>query len=332
MNKSKQKILFVACVITVLIVISTFWHAQKGIGYSKLTVRVVDEQYKPVKNARVGITYYLPKSSNPWDGAKSLGKNKQTDENGYSSFIVKTISYLRIAAGMEGYYSSRTGRYKLEKMNGVYWQPWNPTVELILRKKLKPIPLYAKRFFYLKLPLATQRMGFDIWKGDWVEPYGKGLFSDVYIEYNREHKDFSNFRWILNITMSSTNDGFYAITEKKMYTNSTFAIPYLAPANEYTSTNILYIVDVKNGIRTTNTILPADNYFFRFRTKIDDNGNVKECYYGKVLDLDNQPALDSANLSFSMYFNPIQNDRNLEFDGENSLFKDLKRKEHVKKP
>ena len=50
----------------------------------------------------------------------------------------------------------------------------------------------------------------------------------------------------------------------------------------------------------------------------------KKACYGKVYELvfgEYYAETNKAKISMAYYFNPTQNDRNLEFDGKNNLFK-----------
>ena len=65
------------------------------------------------------------------------------------------------------------------------------------------------------------------------------------------------------------------------------------------------------------------NYYFRVRTKLDENGNVVSARYGKIY---------GDFMQFSYYFNPTPNDRNVEFDPKQNLMTNLKPDEGVNEP
>ena len=52
-------------------------------------------------------------------------------------------------------------------------------VTYVLRKKINPIGLYAKKI-HLYLPKNKVWLGFDFVAGDWVKPFGKGLVVDIF--------------------------------------------------------------------------------------------------------------------------------------------------------
>ncbi len=75
---------------------------------------------------------------------------------------------------------------------------------------------------------------------------------------------------------------------------------------------------------TANTYSPTtlrDNvgFFLRTRVKLDENGNIISANYAKVIgDFRFSPA--NGAMQFLYYFNPVPNDRNLEFDPKRNLF------------
>jgi hypothetical protein len=65
------------------------------------------------------------------------------------------------------------------------------------------------------------------------------------------------------------------------------------------------------------------NYFFRIRTVLDEEGNVKSACYGKIY---------GDFMDFRYYLNPTPNSRNVEFDPKRNLLQGLKPDEQVDKP
>ena len=77
------------------------------------------------------------------------------------------------------------------------------------------------------------------------------------------------------------------------------------------------------------------NYFFRVRIKKDDRGNIFSALYGKISGDFNQEDggyVVRGWLSFTYYLNPTLNDRNMEFNSKQNLFKNLPSLEQVSTP
>ena len=76
-------------------------------------------------------------------------------------------------------------------------------------------------------------------------------------------------------------------------------------------------------VSQTETTNPNRNFYFRVRTKLDENGNVVSARYGKIYG-------DLAQ--FTYYFNPTPNSRNIEFDPKQNLLGGLEAFEQVRQP
>jgi hypothetical protein len=73
------------------------------------------------------------------------------------------------------------------------------------------------------------------------------------------------------------------------------------------------------------------NYFFRVRTVKDKDGNIVSALYGKIHgDFEFVPHQEKK-VSFIYYLNPEPNNRNLEFDTDKNLFKNLSESEKVRR-
>ena len=78
-------------------------------------------------------------------------------------------------------------------------------------------------------------------------------------------------------------------------------------------------------------------YLVRSRVVEDDGGEVISCHYSKLrnsIKVSRGAGLQASLpvIEFTYYFNPTPNDRNLEFDPEKNLFKNLPRNEQVREP
>ena len=130
----------------------------------KMTVKVVDDDGKPVEGAQVWIKI----RSDAW------GKS---DKNGLFSY---TSAFYEIGKGhaeKEGYYEARSADVYFKADNSGRGQPWNPVQEIQLKKIIKPHPM---RIGWIpNIPVLDKPCGFDFLMGDWTAPYGHGKTDDV---------------------------------------------------------------------------------------------------------------------------------------------------------
>jgi hypothetical protein len=224
---------------------------------------------------------------------------------------------------ISGFYWNNGGRMKFDAFQNGKWYPWNKTVKLEMKRIINPIPLYTKTA-KLKYPEFGNPCGFDLLKADWVKPYGKGEISDFVFStqttYSGKIGDSSPkvrlFDSSFCIRCPSVDDGLiiiYADPQK----GSMLRLPHKAPEKGYVEQffQTKYIREKERRLETRED----ENYFFRIRTKKDDKGNIVSALYGKI-----HGAIQwgwEGGVVFSYYLNPTPNDRNLEFDGKNNLFK-----------
>jgi len=323
-------------ILLVLVLVSAV--AARGastLAEAKLTVSVVDEERQPITNAHVTVAFYAPRSAvDLWQGLKTQSVNGMTDTNGL--FVAKgnTVRSIGLAVGRHGYYET-TDSFKFSSREDGRWLPYNPTVDVVLREKKAPRPLYAKMFRDAELPAEEDAVGYDLVIGDWTAPHGKGVRSDLAFNLIRDYKSRSDYASTFTIAAPGRYDGFVSIPAGDVIQKSECVFPRHAPEGGYTETNLVLKTTVQPGQGDKHTCsLPSQNLFFRVRTEVDEDGEIKEANYGKLVG----PigcglhGTKTGKLRLTYYLNPDVNDRNLEFDPSQNLFKNLRRFEQVKKP
>jgi hypothetical protein len=79
-----------------------------------------------------------------------------------------------------------------------------------------------------------------------------------------------------------------------------------------------------------NDMREDQNYFFRVRTVLDEQGRIKSALYGKISG-DIKFGVNRV-IRFNYYLNPTSLDRNLEFDPKRNLFTRLRSLEEINEP
>ncbi len=294
----------------------------------KVTVRVVDEQGVPLKDVDVGIGVNFPKTTNPFDGQRSESIKGKTDNASLFASEFKALSRIVVWADSQSYYRSYKNFDFKSPVDGKY-QPWNPTIDLVLRKKVNPVPMYAKKFNDIIIPVVSEPVGYDLLMGDWVKPRGKGELGDVIFTLKREFKDESNFESTLEVSMPNEAEGFSAITSDMMIPESEFKFPREAPVEGYVKSLLLsYSASSAtpndsgfvSGYKRTSSLIASD-YFIRIRLQSDDKGNTVRAIYGKIAGPIEYRIQEckTATIRFTYYINP-DGTRNIEFDPTKNLF------------
>jgi hypothetical protein len=259
------------------------------------TVKVVDENGQPMSGATVDVWYYVappPGETEARDKIEGL-----TDANGIFTASNETNGSIDLGfvASKEGYYSTTIG-HEFDKFKDSDPQKWNPHVTLALKKIGKPIAMYAKKMDSLKFPEFNKAIGYDLTVGDWVAPYGKGMNSDILFTEN--HPDEKS-GYTFTISFPHPEDGIQGFTRDWSLGVSKLISAHEAPIDGYQP-------------KYEQTQMPNPNriYYFRVRTKLDENGNIVSAHYGKIYGDIPQ---------FTYYYNPTPNDRNVEFNPRQNL-------------
>jgi hypothetical protein len=278
----------------------------------KITLEVVDENGQPVVGAKASV-------------GNSIGKLEMsglTDTNGI--FIAAhhdAIEEVDIYAGKNGYYSFQESYHLMRGRNHEFL---NSTQTLVLKKIIKPIPMYAKTI-RTHVPDVDKPIGYDLMVGDWVGPYGHGIKSDFLFaaHFSKPTTDESDFT--LTVSFPNHGDGIQDYISPTHYLGSQGSA---LRSNEEAPTNNYQLNWIQTDNRgpghpvETNRDLNR-NYYFRVRTKVDDNGNIVSAHYGKIY---------GDFMTFTYYLNPTPNSRNVEFDPKQNLMTNLKPDEGVSAP
>ena len=304
----------------------------------KITLEVVDEEGHSVEGAvaRVGVESMVhPRGVNLFEGV--------TDEKGRFAVEARGTGFQWMAVTKEGYYMSKPD-YKWDPLlnsdpailREKGFRPWNPIIRVELKRISDPIPLYVFPFgcaqsdFGVPPAVATD-LGYDLFIGDWVSPFGEGEVADVEMRflgcYESANKNWGK-AWL---SFPNPGDGMCPL-ERLEETASILKFPRKAPVDGYEVTQFHEerIIDSDGGPPNYGILKEEEEqnrkpgaYFIRIRCKRDEAGKVVSCYYGKIVTPitmhSTHPFSNKPALTFGYYLNPTPNDRNLEFDQKHNL-------------
>ena len=300
-----------------------------------IRLRVVDENLTPVAGAKsmIGFAAIARGGEVRYDGL--------SDASGLFSARGRAQHSVMITVEKPGHYPAYFDRLEREK-------DWD--IQVVLPRIINPIPLAARIAVVAKKPNPAvddveeldDTIGFDLAKGEAVAPHGAGEVADILFKlrtkftgwrYNeremRESRNhvvnrdsteqkikwfYGNFAGELEILFPDSSAG---IVEEKSHflPYSRLKMPHRAPADGYGPSLHFASTSVKPQFRDEDI-----GYFIRTRVKRDAEGRVVSFHYAKVMtDFWLDPR---GRVSFTYYFNPTPNDRNLEFDTRRNLLPD----------
>jgi len=286
---------------------------------AKITMRAVDSDGNPIDNATVTASYDFPKGMGMGWGTATKYVDGRTDKDGYFTITHKAAGICNFSVRKEGFYGS-SDSYTFNSRILFIWSPWNPTMEIKLKRKKNPTKMYAKSINNMnakKVPALDTPIGYDLEIGDWVAPYGKGVISDFVFIFKVRFLKNDDWDVSYTLTFSNEHDGIQEWIIPKG-NQSVFFWPYEAPEDGY-----------KKEIKWSSYHHPGGwagvhksdykedrKYIFRVRTKTDEKGNIVEARYGKIPG--DIRLFSTGEITFTYYFNPTGS-RSLEFVG--NLFK-----------
>ena len=294
-------------------------HARDKGALGAVTFSVIDDRGQPVSGATVKAAF--------WNHGKEGHEFEETtDENGLVALQDTCVGDLVFSITKDDHYDTRL-RYWFFKAhfdcakNG-RWIPWNPTIEVVLKRKVNPVAMYVTRqeSGYHLLNEVEKPLGFDLVANDWLPPFGKGTTADMFITFFWDGSKFSQYTGS-DLELSFTNQyaGIYRAVSDM---SSAFRSPYHADTNAVYAKSIRfsYKCNPKGGI-VDGQLREGECLILRVRPRLDRDGNLIGALYAKIYGPfifgfgDKTPG----SMSMHYYLNPTENDTNLEADTSRNL-------------
>jgi hypothetical protein len=290
---------------------------------AKVTVHVVNENGGPMSNIDVGITFDQPTyKPGRWGSSDVLTRSGKTNYEGLFSAAEPSGNYVNFGAKAPGYYTVHGKPVEFWKAEEGKWQPWNPTIELVLKKIVNPIPMFARRI-NRAVPAQDEGLGYDMFVGDFVTPHGQGKTADMIFRLEVAERAKKDYDYKLTIAFPNAADGILPFNPTPHLHGSALRSPYSAPEKGFLPSWTVTRSRRSGTAENSNYDPEKHGYFFRIRSSIDNSGKILSANYGKIY---------GDFMNFTYYLNPTPNDRNVEFDPKRNLFTNLKDDERVTMP
>lgn len=317
--------------VTMLFVLMIVVDTVYALPTAKVTVHVLDETGVSVEDAKIIVYFTLGVN-------KPNTKEGKTDETGMFEVSGSTIKYVGSCyVTKDGYYPSvcNYSERNLKNVSGIMgfrrWEPWNPTITVVLKKIKNPIALYMRDLGSINayngakddpssfITVVDRFIGFDLIKSDWVIPNGSGTTSDVEFKLEKDIRSIVDFDYKLTMRFPHEGDGIQSYLVPKD-NSSTFRMPYNAPLENYQNE---LVRNISSRYKITDKDRHDQNYFFRVRTEKDEEGNIVSALYGKIegnIIIQAASKDNVGRIKFKYYLNPTSSDTNLEYDQKKNLF------------
>jgi len=291
-----------------------------------LTFRVIDDEGRPVEGAQVSFGG-TRRPQHAAEGGQGVAVKGLTDAQGLFSGELEVWDATQAGYSVEkpGHYPARQISYSAKPAVRGRWQPWNPTIEVVLKRIKNPVPMYAKRV-RAEIPVKGEDVGYDLMAGDWVAPHGLGMVADLVFHGEGEVQDNRNYRGVLTLTVPGEGNGLIGIEVQPPY--SRLRLPYEASAEGYQSRWEWRSIRRYNPqtMRNEEYMREPDvhlHFFLRVRTELDAEGRVVRAWYGKIhapFEFGQAANQTRMVVIFTYYLNP-DGTRNLEYDPQRNLLR-----------
>lgn len=200
-------------------------------------------------------------------------------------------------------------RYDAEKRRYEFTEK-SRSVDVLIRKIINPTTMCWHRVQkgIRPMPSSAGSWGYDLEKGDWVRPFGKGEIADINIVYEL-NEDLNRIECKGSIEFEGKGAGGYV---GKVWPCSRFRTPYRAVTNGNYETSFPFLsrLDKQTNCFSDKQVLSEDEYMvIRTRVVLDEKGRIVKANYTHIQG----PFSIGRYLEIrDCYFNPTPNDTNLE--------------------
>lgn len=292
---------------------------------ARFNVLVLDEAGAPMPDATVQVIFMDPMTRQDAPQQGTTGADGLFAAEGY------TEGTFGAGVTKPGFYRSGWGGPKFMGVEKGRWQPWDETYTTHLRPVINPVPFYA-RTGWIDVPAVGKPCGYDLEKGDWVKPHGKGTSSDLLFTVTRRYQSRKDFDVLTTITFPNKLDGIQEVNMPSVGRYSVFKWPRQAPESGYASQlETWFKSDPSSGYSQSAT--EEQMYFFRVKT-VEQNGRIVSALYGKIKGGLRLAPSDSSTckVELTYYLNPTSLDRNMEWDTQRNLLTGVSRTETPQDP
>lgn len=256
-------------------------------------LKVIDQDGAPLEGVKADLGFVLP----------SGGTNyvNDTDDQGRLSVTRRAAYGVSILLTKPGYYASR-------RRTGYGDQ----TLTMELREIKKPIAMYVHKLRKMRID-TDKEYGYDLKGGDFTPPHGKGEVEDLLVTITGEEKSVWDKELYMKIRFSNPLDGLVPFiienpeNNAKSKPESLYKSDYLAPEQGYQHEWGFHEISKGKKSPYDTNLDRTKNYYFRVRTKTNEEGDIESAHYGKIYG-------EFFTSTITHYFNPTPNDRNVEFD------------------
>jgi hypothetical protein len=314
-------------------------------------IRVVDETGKPVPQAQVLV--HSGKENDVSEGGRA-GFQELTDVDGRWSHEFKPRWGLKNIQVFLHEDEPEREVYPIWLEYFISYHRQEASYDLTLPRIINPVKLKAKvesmsyrgrtsddGKFTPSQTTPGSPAGFDLDLMQWIPPYGNGRradfevsvtsvqvgwrISDYDLAWHRRMKEKSETeiaerygKWKRTAVITFPNPGDGILRSPQFWPYCKLKMPHRAPEDGYRRECVLAeLEELSESTPNINKLQHPyySGYYLRVRSKLDGAGNVVSANYAKFM----LPKIGISGFCATFFFNPTENDTNLEYSGSNLL-------------
>jgi hypothetical protein len=307
----------------------------------ELKVTVEQDDGTPVEGAEIAVRYPVGIKVNSGGGFPT--DRHETSKTASNSKGEAALNYQTVSSpeGLlwikkKDFYPSIYQEHSWKKSGGRV-NNYLAEIKAILNPIKNPIPMHAYSNIggmekIVKIPEIGENYGFDLMLAEALPPLGNGKTADFTFVIEGVYRGAGSNDMSLKITFPSIHDG---VIEFKTPQRVGMREPQISGSqllSEHLAPEAGYVPEIIRTTKRVSLTQPADknddihrNFYFRTRTQVDADGQIVSANYGKIYGDFHFTGANSdwgyiATLALiTTYFNPVPNERNVEFDPKRNL-------------
>jgi len=272
---------------------------------TRLTLRVVDDEFKPVEEASVIMDCY----------DRPVEVRGSTDTNGQFGLVDHIRGVLSAHVTKPGYYL--TSGELWDGPSSTERAPPTNQYTVVLKRILNPVPMVVRDIAAI-MPSLGKPCAFDFLAGDWVAPHGTGVVADCTMVGWKDVKGSRNWDWKCQLLFRDNSGVAHhrAPGRSSLTIRSDHVPPQEAPAEGY-DRSLALEESFHTGVSRYESAGPNDHWIFRVRPVTNLEGRVVSAHVGWIegaIRLEGRTS-ETLWLGFRYHLNPDPHSRSLEPKG-----------------
>lgn len=300
------------------------------------TISVMDQDGNRIENPEVLLRYTYTERQSLSKGELAGSRFLEANKAGIYEFEIRAYS-ASIEVNADGFWWGRIGTSGAPTDTHLVPGTTNTyryDFDVVLQRAINPRPLFVHSTFTPRvIPELNMEYGYDLERGDWVRPHGRGNRVDLIFSATGDVEENGNYEITIRLRFPNEHDGILPVQRSPERQHSHLLLGQEAPVEGYLPIWQMRIQRTwKEDYPIFHSEPPAEHarqfvgYWFRVHTEVDsETGEIVRARYGKMSSdfrLGLHRIRESNEIRGSVKFQYLyapDHSRSVEWDGTNTL-------------